>query len=735
MSKKKKGFYKKKGNVIKDLASKILKFLNKNSQQSFNYKQVAAAIDILNGDGKQQIIKKLEELKQDKRLEETETGRYKIIQNEHYHVGILDVTSNKNAYFICDDLENDAFIPTINLNHGLDGDTVKVYVYRRRNNDKYEGEVIEVIERAKTEFVGVLQMSKNFGFVLPDNHKMYADIFVSKNNINGAEHGDKVLASITDWPENSKNPFGEIKTVLGKPGEHDTEIHSILLEYGLPYSFPEEVEKDASNLSVEITKEEIAKRRDMRDTLTFTIDPKDAKDFDDALSFKVLENGNYEIGIHIADVSHYLQENTILDDEAYSRATSVYLVDRVVPMLPEVLSNGVCSLRPNEEKLTFSAVFEINERAEVKNEWFGRTVTYSDKRFAYEEAQAIIESKSTTIPANVSITGEEYVVDSAIVEATLKLDELAKKLREKRLKAGAITFDRVEVKFNLNEHFEPTGVYFKESKDANKLIEEFMLLANKKVAQFIGKANNGEPSKDTFIYRIHDEPNPEKLEGLQQIISKFGYKIDTQNKEKTADSLNKLLNDVKGKGESNMIETLTIRSMSKAIYTTDNIGHYGLAFDYYSHFTSPIRRYPDVMTHRLLQHYLDGGKSPKPAGYEEKCQHSTEREILASKAERESIKYMQVKYMQDHKDQEFKGVISGVTEWGIYIEIIENKCEGMVRIRDIKEDYYIYDEKQYALVGQATKNLLQLGDEVIVKVKNTDLERKHLDFSLVSFDI
>ena len=735
MSKKKKGFYKKKGNVIKDLASKILKFLNKNSQQSFNYKQVAAAIDVLNGDGKQQIIKKLEELKQDKRLDETETGRYKIIQNEHYHVGILDVTSNKNAYFICDDLENDAFIPTINLNHGLDGDTVKVYVYKRRNNDKYEGEVIEVIERAKTEFVGVLQMSKNFGFVLPDNQKMYADIFVSKNNINGAEHGDKVLASITDWPENSKNPFGEIKTVLGKPGEHDTEIHSILLEYGLPYSFPEEVEKDASNISVEITKEEIAKRRDMRDTLTFTIDPKDAKDFDDALSFKVLENGNYEIGIHIADVSHYLQENTILDDEAYSRATSVYLVDRVVPMLPEVLSNGVCSLRPNEEKLTFSAVFEINEKAEVKNEWFGRTVTYSDKRFAYEEAQAIIDSKSTTIPANVSITGEEYVVDSAIVEATLKLDELAKKLREKRLKAGAITFDRVEVKFNLNEHFEPTGVYFKESKDANKLIEEFMLLANKKVAQFIGKANNGEPSKDTFIYRIHDEPNPEKLEGLQQIISKFGYKIDTQNKEKTADSLNKLLNDVKGKGESNMIETLTIRSMSKAIYTTDNIGHYGLAFDYYSHFTSPIRRYPDVMTHRLLQHYLDGGKSPKPAGYEEKCQHSTEREILASKAERESIKYMQVKYMQDHKDQEFKGVISGVTEWGIYIEIIENKCEGMVRIRDIKEDYYIYDEKQYALVGQATKNLLQLGDEVIVKVKNTDLERKHLDFSLVSFDI
>ena len=575
-------------------------------------------------------------------------------------------------------------------------------------------------------------MSKNFGFVLPDNPKMYADIFISKKHIDGAQHGDKVLAKITDWPDNSKNPFGKILTVLGKPGEHDTEIHSILLEYGLPYKFPEEVEQDAAKLSVEITKEEISKRRDMRDTLTFTIDPKDAKDFDDALSFKIVQNGNYEIGIHIADVSHYLSENTILDDEAYSRATSVYLVDRVVPMLPEVLSNGVCSLRPNEEKLTFSAVFEMNAKAEIINEWFGRTVTYSDRRFAYEEAQEIIESRSNVIPSNISITGESYTVEKEIVEATLKLDELAKKLRDKRLKQGAITFDRVEVKFNLNEDAEPIGVYFKESKDANKLIEEFMLLANKKVAEFIGKSKNGSPTKDTFIYRIHDEPNPEKLDGLKQIIGKFGYQINTQTKESISNSLNKLLSDVKGKGESNMIETLTIRSMSKAIYTTDNIGHYGLAFDYYSHFTSPIRRYPDVMTHRLLQHYLDGGKSPKAAIYEEKCQHSSEREILASKAERDSIKYMQVKYMQDHQDQEFKGVISGVTEWGIYVEIIENKCEGMVRIRDIKDDYYIYDEKQYALVGQATNNLLQLGAEVTVRVKNTDLERKHLDFDLIN---
>ncbi len=728
---KKRFHHKKKGNIVKDLSAKILKVLNKNSQKSLNYKQISSKINVNDANAKQQILQKLIELKQNKRIEETERGKFKIIQNEHYHIGILDVTSNKNAYFITDSLEHDAFIPTINLNRGLDGDTVKVYVYRRKNNNKFEGEVIEIIKRAKTEFVGVLQMSENFGFVLPDNNKMYADIFIPKKYTNGAEHGDKVLATITDWPENSKNPFGKIATVLGKPGEHDTEIHSILLEYGLPYEFDKEVEQDAAKLTTEITAKEISKRRDLRKTLTFTIDPKDAKDFDDALSFKVLENGNYEIGIHIADVSHYVQPDTILEEEAYNRATSVYLVDRVVPMLPEILSNGVCSLRPHEEKLTFSAVFEMDEKAHIIKEWFGRTVTYSDQRFAYEEAQEIIETKSDRISEDVSISGKSYTVKKEIVTATLKLDELAKKLRIRRMQQGAITFDRVEVKFNLNENAEPIGVFFKESKDANKLIEEFMLLANRKVAEFIGKNKNGTPTKNTFIYRVHDEPDTEKLASLQQIINKFGYKINTQTKETTSNSLNKLLNDVQDKPEKNMIETLTIRSMSKAIYTTDNIGHYGLAFDYYSHFTSPIRRYPDVMTHRLLQHYIDGGKSPKSAPYEIKCEHSSEREMLAAKAERSSIKYMQIKYMQDHKDQEFKGVISGVTEWGIYIEIIENKCEGMVRIRDIKDDYYIYDEKQYALVGQTTKDLLQLGDEVTVKVKNTDLERKHLDFYLV----
>jgi len=733
MSKKRK-IYKKKGKVIKDLTRNIFRLLNEDSEKSYNYKQIAAKLGVVDTDGRNQIIKKLAELATNKKIIETERGKFKINEDRKYHVGTIDLTSSGNGYFICDDFEKDVFIPSVNLNHALHNDLVRVYVYKKRKSLKLEADVVEILERFKDEYVGTLQMNKNYGFVIPDNNKMYADIFISKSKIGKAEDGDKVLAKITDWPDNSKNPFGKILDVLGKPGEHNTEIHSILLEYGLPYEFPSEVEKDAETLSTEITKEEIAKRRDMRADLTFTIDPKDAKDFDDALSFTKLENGNYEIGIHIADVSHYVQPKTILDDEAYSRATSVYLVDRVVPMLPEILSNGVCSLRPNEEKLTFSAVFEIDEKANIINQWFGRTVTYSDKRFAYEEAQVIIETKENTIPAEISLTGESYTVDENIVEATLKLDELAKKLRKKRMKAGAISFDRVEVKFQLDELANPTGVFFKESKDANKLIEEFMLLANKKVAQFIGKAKGAKPTNNTFIYRVHDEPNLEKLAALQNIINKFGYKINTENKETTSNSLNKLLSDVHGKGEANMVETLAIRSMSKAEYTTQNIGHYGLAFDYYSHFTSPIRRYPDVMTHRLLQHYLDGGKSPKADVYEERCKHSSKMEELASKAERDSIKYMQVKYMQDHKDEEFEGVISGVTEWGIYVEIKSNKCEGMVRIRDIKDDYYIFDEKQYAIVGQSTQNIIQLGDEVVVKVKHTDLERKHLDFSLVSHE-
>ncbi len=729
---KRKEFHKKKGNEIKDLTQKISKILNQSPDKSFNYRQICAKLEIADTYGRNQIIQKLEALKSQKKIEETERGKYKIAVLSKYYLGTIDATTNGNGYFICDELDHDIYIPARNLNRALHKDTVKIYLYKRQKNSREEGDVVEIIKRAKTEFVGVLQLSNNFGFVIPDDSKMYSDIFVPKNKLKSAEHGEKVLVKMVDWPENSKNPFGEILEVLGKPGDHDTEIHSILLEYGLPYKFDEKVENEAAKLVVEITEDEIAKRRDMRKDLTFTIDPKDAKDFDDALSFEIMENGNYEIGIHIADVSHYLHENTFLDDEAYSRATSVYLVDRVVPMLPEVLSNGVCSLRPNEEKLTFSAVFEINNKSHVVNEWFGRTVTYSNQRFSYEEAQEIIESKEGTISQEVSISGKSYTVESKIVAAVLKMDELAKILRKKRLQQGAITFDRAEVKFILDENSEPTGVYFKEAKEANKLIEEFMLLANRKVAEFVGKSK-GVPSKNTFIYRVHDEPNIDKLAALQTIVSKFGYsnKIDTSSKESTAASLNKLLSDVNGKSEANMIETLTVRTMSKAVYTTDNIGHYGLAFDYYSHFTSPIRRYPDVMTHRLLQHYLLGGKSPKAEIYEEKCKHSSEMEQLATNAERDSIKYMQVKYMEKHMDQEFIGVISGVTEWGIYVEIIENGCEGMCRIREIKDDFYIFDEKQYALVGQSSNNLYQLGDQVLIKVKHTDLERKHLDFTLL----
>jgi len=722
MSKKPKKF----GKNEKTFSEKIFKILSKNANKSFTYKQIAAILELDDTKSRNEIIKDLKILAAQKLIIESEPGEYLVkASSQQYYEGIVDMTSRKSGYFVCDELEDDVYIPFINLNHALDKDKVKAYVYNRRSSRKPEAEVIEIIERNKMEFVGVIDIQKNFGFVTTANAKMYTDIFIPKNKLSNAEHGDVVLVQMEDWPTKADSPFGSVIKVLGKPGEHNTEIHAILAEYGLPYDFPIEVEAYANKIDTSITEEEIAKRRDMRPILTFTIDPKDAKDFDDALSFQVLENGNYEIGVHIADVSHYLQEGTILDDEAYQRATSVYLVDRVVPMLPEVLSNFACSLRPHEEKYTFSAIFQMNAKAEVVDSWFGKTIIYSDQRFSYEEAQHIIETKSDIIPHEISLTGKEYKVPAEIVAATLKQDELAKILRRKRMADGAISFDKVEVKFNLNAESEPVGVFFKISKDANHLIEEFMLLANRKVAEFIGK------QKKTFIYRIHDEPNEDKLINLQTVISKFGYTINMKSKQDISKSLNALLNDVNGKKEQNLVDTLTIRSMSKAKYSTENIGHYGLAFDYYSHFTSPIRRYPDVMVHRLLQFYLDGGKSVAADVYEEKCGHSSDMEGLAAQAERDSVKYMQVKYMQDHKDQEFLGVISGVTEWGIYVEIVENKCEGMVRIREIKEDYYTFDEKQYALIGQATQSILQLGDEVYVKVKNADLVKKQLDFHFI----
>ena len=712
--------------TVKNYSESILTILKQDRNKLFNHKQIASKLGVNDASSRNQIIKNLHKLTNHKEIEEVERGKFKILTSTEYFIGIIDMASRGNAYVISEDFEEDIFIPSNNRNKALHGDTVELYIYKRSKNGKKEGEVTQIIKRKRSEYVGTIQLNDKFSFVVPDSNKMPVDIFVPLSKTMKAEDGDKVLVTFEDWPDKADCPNGTIIKILGKPGEHNTEIHSILAEYGLPNEFPLEVENFANNINTSITEEEILKRRDMRSTLTFTIDPKDAKDFDDALSFKELPNGNFEVGIHIADVSHYLQEGTILDDEAYERATSVYLVDRVVPMLPEVLSNNACSLRPNEEKYTFSAVFEINNKAGIENQWFGRTVTYSDARFAYEEAQHIIETESCNIPKDISITKKTYETTILIKDSIIKLNKLAKIMRKKRMTEGAISFDKVEVKFNLDGTSNPVGVFFKTSKEANKLIEEFMLLANKKVAEFIGK----QPTKKTFIYRTHDEPNEVKLQVLQRIVSQFGHQLNFKNRATTTNSLNTLLKNVKGTKEQNLVDTLTIRCMSKAEYSTKNIGHYGLAFDYYSHFTSPIRRYPDVMVHRLLQYYLDGNKTTNQDFYEEKCRHSSNMESLATKAERDSIKYMQVKYMQDHKEDTFLGVISGVTEWGMYVEIIENKCEGMIRIRDIKGDFYKFSSEEYALIGDRTKIKHQLGDQVEVRVKKADLLKKHLDFIL-----
>lgn len=702
---------------LHEIGRLILRFMNENSSKIYNYKQIADGIDYRNPRQREQVIQSLHRLIADNKIKEVEKGKYIInLQIEGTLTGVIDFNQSGNAYVKVQGFENDIFVHAKNVKHALQGDTVLIITYHFKGK-KMEGSVLEVLERSREEFVGTFQLikHKDFGFVVSDKKVINTDIFIPRGKMLDAQDGDKVLVKMIKWDSDSKNPEGEIIKVLGAPGEHETEIHSILAEYGLPYTFPEDVEREASEIDRQIDDVEVAKRRDMRNILTFTIDPKDAKDFDDALSIRQLQNGNWEIGVHIADVSHYVIPGTVLDDEAYERGTSVYLVDRVVPMLPEVLSNDVCSLRPHEDKFTFSAVFELDDDSNVINEWFGRTVIHSDRRFTYEEAQERIESGNGELAPEI-----------------LTLDRLAKNLRKDRINKGAITFDRSEVRFNLDENNEPIGVYFKVSKDSNHLIEEFMLLANRKVSEYVSLSRKGEPTNLTFVYRVHDDPDPTKLEALREFVGTFGYKMNLANTKKVAESLNRLLKDVKGKGEENMIETLAMRSMSKAIYSTDPIGHYGLGFEFYSHFTSPIRRYPDLIAHRLLQHYLDGGKSVNKDEYEEKCRHCSNRERLAADAERDSIKFMQVKFMEKHVGEEFTGVISGVAEFGFWVQIPENGAEGLIKLRDLMDDSYMFDPKNYLVYGTRTGNQYQLGDVVKIKVMKANLIQKQLDFKIIN---
>lgn len=706
-----KGVRLKKSQII----NKVIDYFKLAPTQILNYKQICAGLEFKTTPQKQLVVNILDQLTLEDFLEEVDLGRFRIKSRGNIVIGKFERRSNGKNMLIPEEGGEPVFIPERRSKNALNGDKVQAMVYAKRKGKDTEAEIMEILERAEQRFIGVLDVSDNYAFVITDSKVLANDLFIPKNKLKGGKNGQKVVAKIIEWPENRKNPIGEIIDVLGEVGENNTEIHAILAEFGLPYSYPDEVAKLADKIGDEIPKEEYEKREDFRKVTTFTIDPKDAKDFDDALSIRKLENGNWEIGVHIADVTHYVKPDSIIDKEAVNRATSIYLVDRVIPMLPERLSNGVCSLRPHEEKLCFSCIFEMNNEAEVVNYRIGRTVIFSDRRFTYEEAQEIIEG-----------------ADGDFKDEILVMNDLAQKLRKNRFTHGAINFDRHEVRFEIDEKGKPVSVYFKVAKEANKLVEEFMLLANRTVAEFVAKPKNKNTQPKTFVYRIHDLPDPEKMENFATMVRRFGYKLKTEGANTDiSKSINKLLDSVQGKKEEDLIETVAIRAMAKAIYSTKNIGHYGLAFEYYTHFTSPIRRYPDMMVHRLLEKYLEGGRSVTEKKYEKLCKHSTDMELLAASAERASIKYKQVEYMSERLGQVYDGVISGVTEWGLYVEINENKCEGMIPIRELDDDYYELDDKNYRIVGRRNKKMYSLGDAIRIKVARANLERKQLDFSIV----
>ena len=699
----------------KELANMLLAFFHEKEGEVLPLKYIFDQLRLTTHPLKMLCMDILEELKQDDYINEIDNHKYRLNTHGVEMVGTFQRTHNGKNTFTPEEGGEPILIAERNSAHAMSGDKVRVAFHAKRRGHEPQGEVIEIIERAENTFVGTLEVGKGYAFLLTESRTLANDIFIPTNLLKRGKSGDKAVVRIIEWPERSKNPIGEVIDILGRSGENDAEMHAILAEFGLPYSYPANVERAAERISEEITAEEVAKREDFRQVTTFTIDPKDAKDFDDALSIQKLPNGRWEVGVHIADVSHYVPEGSLIDKEALKRATSIYLVDRTIPMLPERLCNYICSLRPDEDKLAYSVIFEMNDKAEVLQSRIVHTIIRSNRRFAYEEAQQVIE------------TGEgDYK------EEILQLNKLAQILRENRFKAGAINFDRYEVKFEIDEKGKPIGVYFKVAKEANKLIEEFMLLANRTVAEKIGRVPKGKKAK-VLPYRIHDLPDPEKLENLSSFIARFGYKIRTVGTKKdVSTSINRLLDEVQGRKEENLIETVSIRAMQKAKYSTHNIGHYGLAFDYYTHFTSPIRRYPDLMVHRLLTRYIDeDGRSASQQKYEELCEHSSSMEQIASNAERASIKYKQVEFMSERIGKTYQGVVSGVTEWGLYVEINENKCEGMIPMRDLDDDYYEFDEKNYCLRGRRKHNTYSLGDELTIRVARANLEKKQLDFELV----